>query len=67
MKAQELRQLYVRDLAKSPEILAAIRRAAGSDDRTVTLDFESFSDDPIRLYAACALAHADGVAVLFPA
>lgn len=67
MNAHELRQLHVHNLAKSPEVLAAIRKAASSPDRTVRLDLTAFPDDPFLLYAACALAHADGVAVVIPA
>lgn len=67
MNKTDLRSLYVRDLAKTPEVLDLIRQASTSAEKTARLDFDTFSDDPIRLYAACALAHSGGIAVLLTA
>ena len=66
MRQQDLRALYLSDTEKAPEIRDAISEASKSPDRTLTLEFRPFDDDPMLLYAVWGLASSMGVTLVLP-
>ena len=67
MNQEDLHSLYLRDVADAPGLLDAIREAAKRPDRTLVLQFPTFDDNPILLYAVWGLARSEGVTIVLSA
>ena len=66
MDQTDLEAMYLRDLKRVPKILSAIRKAAKTENKSVTLDFAPFDDDPMLLYACWGVARTAGVTLVLP-
>jgi hypothetical protein len=65
MKHHDMRSLYLRDLEAVPTIRRGIDTAAKSSNKSLTLSFRLFEDNPMLLYAVVGYAVLQGVSITF--
>ncbi len=59
--------MYLKDLERAPEILAAIRAAKETSAKYATLSFSQFHDDPFLMFATAGFAYVEGVDLVLKA
>ena len=65
MKHHNMRSLYLRDLEAVPTIRSGIDTAAKGSNKSLTLSFLPFEDNPMLLYAVVGYAVLEGVSITF--
>jgi hypothetical protein len=59
--------MYLKDLQRAPEILAAISAAKENSAKSATLSFSQFHDDPFLMFATAGFAYVEGIDLVLKA